>query len=170
MQSVRSLRKKLPPGTQIYRLVPSPGGKGVLVPQETLLTCETYTLACSEAQRLQDVASECLKVLATCSARLDNVRILQKKRVAVAQQLTQTRDALETLAAQVFAKMGPRVQTKIRQDPEARTRCAQRRATRGTRNALASAQNERENETLDALEKEAQQLKSIAERMFASAQ
>lgn len=142
----------------------------MLVPQETLLTCETYTLACSEAQRLQDVASECLKVLATCSARLDNVRMLQKKRLAVAQQLAQTRNALEALATQVFAKMGPRVQTKIRQDPEARTRCAQRRATRETRNTLASAQNEQENGTLDALEKEVQKLRNIAERMFVGAQ
>lgn len=96
---MRSLRQKLPSGTRICRLVPSLDGDCVLVPPKTLLTCETYTLVCSEAQRLQSMATECLSVLATCSARLGNVRTLQKRRQDVAQQLTQTKKTLEGLAA-----------------------------------------------------------------------
>ena len=46
------------------------------------------------------------------------------------------------------------MQTKIRQDPEAKARCKQREATRRTRSALAAAQNKSENGTLEALEKE----------------
>ena len=126
----------------------------MLVPPKTLLTCETYTLVCSEAQRLQSMATECLSVLATCSARLEDVHTLHKRRQDVTQQLTQTKKTLEGLAAQVFARMGPRVQTKIRQDPEAKVRCKQREATRRTRSALAAAQNKSENRTLEALEKE----------------
>ena len=140
----------------------------MLVPPETRLTCETYTLVCSEARRLQDMATECLSVLSACSARLNDVRTLQKRRLEVAEQLGQTRKTLEALAAQVFAKMGPRAQTKIRQDPEMRARCRQRAATRETRKALTRAQNAGEDRTLAALEREAKELENVSRRMFAN--
>lgn len=79
-----------------------------------------------------------------------------------------TQKTVEALAAQVFVKMGSRAQAKIRQDPEARARCRQHEATRKTRSALAAAQSAGEDETLKKLEKEAQELTNVAQRMFAN--